>query len=58
MTNVEESNVTSPTFEKTNKTLVVTDLVKHFPGGRSALNFGATKQWVRAQDGLSFDIAP
>ncbi|MEC9269587.1 MAG: dipeptide/oligopeptide/nickel ABC transporter ATP-binding protein, partial [Actinomycetota bacterium] len=58
MTNVEESNVTSPTFEKTNKTLVVTDLVKHFPGGRSALNFGATKQWVRAVDGVSFDIAP
>ena len=50
--------MTSPTFEKTNKTLVVTDLVKHFPGGRSALNFGATKQWVRAVDGVSFDIAP
>ena len=36
--------------------LVVNDLVKHFPGGRSGLGLRATKQWVRAVDGVSFDI--
>ena len=46
-----------PAFEE-QKTLVVKDLVKHFPGGRTGWGIGAPKQWVRAVDGVSFDIAP
>ena len=37
--------------------LQVRDLVKHFPAGRSGLGLRATRQWVRAVDGVSFDIA-
>lgn len=47
-----------PALAKIDKTIVVTDLVKYFPGGRSSLGLGAPKQWVRAVDGVSFDIAP
>jgi oligopeptide/dipeptide ABC transporter ATP-binding protein len=58
MSNVEHSNLGIAASRQTDKTLVVTDLVKHFPGGRSGFGFGTTKQWVRAVDGVSFDIAP
>lgn len=37
--------------------LEVRDLVKHFPAGRKGLGFRSAKQWVRAVDGVSFDIA-
>lgn len=37
--------------------LQVRDLVKHFPAGRSGLGLRAPRQWVRAVDGVSFDIA-
>ncbi|MBA50921.1 MAG: peptide ABC transporter substrate-binding protein [Acidimicrobiaceae bacterium] len=43
---------------KNAKTLVVNDLVKHFPAGRSGFGVKANKQWVKAVDGVSFDIAP
>lgn len=38
--------------------LEVKDLVKHFPGGRGGLGLKAVTQWVRAVDGVSFDISP
>lgn len=38
--------------------LQVKDLVKHFPGGRSGFGIRSPKRWVRAVDGVSFDIAP
>ncbi|MGH1492387.1 MAG: ABC transporter ATP-binding protein [Acidimicrobiales bacterium] len=38
--------------------LQVRNLVKHFPGGRGGFGLRAPKQWVRAVDGVSFDIAP
>ncbi|MCP4227974.1 MAG: ATP-binding cassette domain-containing protein [Actinomycetia bacterium] len=37
--------------------LEVRDLVKYFPAGRTGLGLRATRQWVRAVDGVSFDIA-
>ena len=36
--------------------LEVTDLKKHFPGGRTGLGLRRTNQWVRAVDGVSFHI--
>ncbi len=38
--------------------LEVRDLVKHFAAGRSGFGLRAPKRWVRAVDGVSFDIAP
>ncbi|MDH3679687.1 MAG: ATP-binding cassette domain-containing protein [Acidimicrobiia bacterium] len=38
--------------------LEVRDLVKHFPAGRAGLGLRTTRQWVRAVDGVTFDIAP
>lgn len=38
--------------------LQVRDLVKHFPAGRGGLGIRAPRQWVKAVDGVSFDIAP
>lgn len=38
--------------------LRVRNLVKHFPGGRKGLGVRSVRQWVRAVDGVSFDIAP
>ncbi|MCP5026134.1 MAG: ATP-binding cassette domain-containing protein [Actinomycetia bacterium] len=38
--------------------LEVRDLVKHFPAGSTGLGLRATRRWVRAVDGVSFDIAP
>ncbi len=37
-------------------TLSVRDLAKHFPLGRSL--FGRATRWLRAVDGISFDLAP
>ncbi len=38
--------------------LEVRELVKHFPAGRTGLGLRAARRWVRAVDGVSFDIAP
>ncbi len=38
--------------------LNVRNLVKYFPGGRSGLGLKTTKRWVRAVDGVSFEIRP
>ena len=39
------------------KVLEVRNLVKHFPAGKSGLGLRQTKRWVRAVDGVSFNIA-
>lgn len=46
-----------PPSEEGSVVLEVRDLVKHFPAGRSGLGLRAPRQWVRAVDGVSFDIA-
>lgn len=38
--------------------LQVRGLAKHFPGGRTGLGLRSVRQWVRAVDGVDFDIAP
>lgn len=41
-----------------NAVVEVRDLVKHFPAGGSGFSLRAPKQWVRAVDGVSFEIGP
>ncbi|MGI9596729.1 MAG: ABC transporter ATP-binding protein [Acidimicrobiales bacterium] len=58
MTVVEEEGEQPVKAERSESSILqVRDLVKHFPGGRSGLGLRAPKQWVRAVDGVSFDIA-
>ena len=58
MTAVEEGHDPSVAAGDRSAILQVRDLVKHFPAGSRGLGLGRTKQWVRAVDGVSFDIAP
>ena len=58
MTTTDEPRSSTATDDRSGPLLQVRDLVKHFPGGRTGLGLRATRQWVRAVDGVSFDIAP
>lgn len=50
------SNVS--TRDSTAPVLEVRELVKYFPAGRTGFGLRTARQWVRAVDGVSFDIAP
>lgn len=58
MTAVDVNDTGGQDVSQTAPVLQVRDLVKHFPAGRTGLGLKSTRQWVRAVDGVSFDIAP
>ena len=58
MTAVDEGREPVASTGGSGAVLEVRDLVKHFPAGSRGLGLGRTRQWVRAVDGVSFDIAP